>query len=308
MIRTTRLVLRAPREGDGVLVRAILAEPEVARFWPSAGDDPLASDEETTVLVVTKNDEVIGLVQHDEPRDEEYPHAGVDLFLTARVHGQGLGEETVRAVVGHLVETRGHHRVVIDPLVENVRAVRCYERVGFRRVGVLRKYERMPDGSFHDGLLMELLADDWRARAAREEDVAFLLSRMAEFNRDEGIAWSPATGAAPLRRLLADPALGRVYVLREGGERAGYAVVTYGYDLEFAGPDAFLTELWVDAGARRHGLARRALETILADLRSAGFGALHLQVRAENEAAQRLYRGLGFEGTTRLFLSKRVVP
>jgi ribosomal protein S18 acetylase RimI-like enzyme len=143
---------------------------------------------------------------------------------------------------------------------------------------------------------------------ARVEDVPFLLARMAEFNREEGIDWDPARGEAPLRRLLGDASLGRVYVVRdERGTPAGYAVVTYGFDLEFGGPDSFLTELWIDQGARGLGLARRALERMERDLREGGFGALHLQVRAENAEARRLYASAGFEGTTRIFLSKRIV-
>jgi aminoglycoside 6'-N-acetyltransferase len=42
----------------------------------------------------------------------------------------------------------------------NVAAVRCYEKVGFRRVGVLRSYERDAGGGWRDGLLMELLAGE----------------------------------------------------------------------------------------------------------------------------------------------------
>jgi aminoglycoside 6'-N-acetyltransferase len=34
------------------------------------------------------------------------------------------------------VHDRGHHRLVIDPAADNERAIRCYERVGFRRIGV----------------------------------------------------------------------------------------------------------------------------------------------------------------------------
>ena len=61
---------------------------------------------------------------------------------------------------GWLIDERGHHRVTIDPAVANVRAIRAYEKVGFRRVGVLRQYERGRDGSWHDGLLMDLLASE----------------------------------------------------------------------------------------------------------------------------------------------------
>jgi L-amino acid N-acyltransferase YncA len=41
-------------------------------------------------------------------------------------------------------------------------AIRAYEKVGFRRVGVMRSYERGPDGSWHDNLLMDLLAGELR--------------------------------------------------------------------------------------------------------------------------------------------------
>ena len=34
--------------------------------------------------------------------------------------------------------------------------------MGFRAVGVLRDYELGPDGTWHDGLLMELLAHEFR--------------------------------------------------------------------------------------------------------------------------------------------------
>jgi len=60
----------------------------------------------------------------------------------------------------HFIEERGHHRLTIDPAAENAAAIRCYEKVGFRSVGVLRNYEQGPDGTWHDGLLMELLADE----------------------------------------------------------------------------------------------------------------------------------------------------
>ena len=63
----------------------------------------------------------------------------------------------VRAAIDGLV-ARGHHRFTIDPAAANTAAVRCYRAVGFRSVGVLREYERGPDGSWRDGLLMELLA------------------------------------------------------------------------------------------------------------------------------------------------------
>ena len=61
----------------------------------------------------------------------------------------------------HLFDDRGHHRLVIDPARANEAAIRCYERVGFRRVGAMRLYERdHVSDEWVDGLLMEMLADE----------------------------------------------------------------------------------------------------------------------------------------------------
>jgi aminoglycoside 6'-N-acetyltransferase len=328
MLLTPHLRLRLPTGDDLDPLAAILAEPAVARFWPAydrarVQAELIAPDEDVTVLVVeTRGAEIAGVVQFEVSSDPEYPHAGVDIFLATRWHGQGLGAETLSAVVAHLFGERGVHRIVIDPTADNARAIQAYTRVGFRAVGLMRKYQRAPDGTLHDSLLMELLAEDvpsparpspreqdsgaFSVRTAGEEDVAFLVASMVDFNRHEGIAWEPGPGEVQLRRLLADASLGRVAVAWSGGVRVGYAFVSYGYDLEFGGPDAFLTELYLVPAARGRGLGRRLLDALLDDLRARGFGALHLQVRAENVAAQRLYLGAGFQGTTRMFLSKRL--
>ncbi len=89
-----------------------------------------------------------------------YRHAGMDIYLDPSSHGKGIGTDAVRTMARHLIRTEGHHRLVIDPAAANSAAIRAYEKVGFRRVGVLRRYERGPDGTFHDGLLLDLLIDD----------------------------------------------------------------------------------------------------------------------------------------------------
>jgi aminoglycoside 6'-N-acetyltransferase len=103
---------------------------------------------------------VIGLAQAGEETDPEYRHASIDLFLGSAWNGQGLGSDTIRTLARHLFDILGHHRITIDPAAANERAIRSYERVGFRRVGVMRRYERGVDGGWHDGLLLDLLPED----------------------------------------------------------------------------------------------------------------------------------------------------
>ena len=89
-----------------------------------------------------------------------YRHAGIDIYLSSRFSGRGLGTEAVTLLAAFLMRERGHHRLTIDPAAANLPAIRCYEKVGFRRVGVMREYERGRDVRFHDGLLMDLLRSD----------------------------------------------------------------------------------------------------------------------------------------------------
>jgi len=165
-IRTERLVLREPEEADLPSLVAILREPDVARWWPGFDEAEarlaLLGREDITVLAIEHEGRPIGAIQFYEMPDPSYRHAGVDLFLASGWQGKGLGSEAVRGMARHLFDTRGHHRIVIDPAAENLRAIHAYERAGFRQVGVMRQYERGPDGRWHDGVMMELLRDDLR--------------------------------------------------------------------------------------------------------------------------------------------------
>lgn len=94
------------------------------------------------LLVVEIGGEVVGGIQYHEEDDPQYRHAGVDIYLGGRFQGQGAGTEAVALLAGFLFRERGHHRLTIDPAAANDRAIRCYTKVGFRPVGVMRAYER----------------------------------------------------------------------------------------------------------------------------------------------------------------------
>ena len=163
-LRGERVRLRPLTRDDVPAVAAIQAEPAVASRWsdPDEGelDAKATGTDECTAFAIELDGEIVGLIQYHEEEDPMYRHAGIDLFLTERAHGEGLGTDAVRTMARHLIRDRGHHRLVIDPAADNVAAIRAYEKAGFRRVGVMRQYERLPGGDWHDGLLMDLLADE----------------------------------------------------------------------------------------------------------------------------------------------------
>lgn len=163
---TGELVVLVPvTEAHVAELLRIRRTPQVRERWGDADAEPgwPLADDDVVCFAVLVDDEVRGMVQYGEESDPGYRHASIDIFLDPAVHGRGVGQDTVRTMARHLVEERGHHRLVIDPAADNVAAIRCYEKVGFRPVGVMRHYERDHDGTgWHDGLLMDLLAEDLR--------------------------------------------------------------------------------------------------------------------------------------------------
>jgi aminoglycoside 6'-N-acetyltransferase len=153
-------------EPDVARVAEISSRPEVSRWWRAGereyAEDKLA-DDDLACWVVEFDGDVIGFVKAYEESDPEYRHAGIDLFLDPLFHGRGLGQDVVRAVAWYLLEIRGHHRLVIDPAAANTRAIRCYEAVGFRRVGVTRSsWWDHVERRWADGVLLDLLRSDLR--------------------------------------------------------------------------------------------------------------------------------------------------
>jgi aminoglycoside 6'-N-acetyltransferase len=152
------IALRPLAPGDDDELRRIHSTPEVARWWDLPDEEFPWDEPESTRLTIEVDGAIAGLIQFWEETEPKYRHAGIDMFLDPALHGRGVGTEAVRRVVRHLIDERGHHRITIDPATTNAAAIRCYEKAGFRPVGVMRRSERDADGQgWHDSLLMELV-------------------------------------------------------------------------------------------------------------------------------------------------------
>jgi aminoglycoside 6'-N-acetyltransferase len=157
--------IRAGRRGDAARLAAILAEPEVRRWWREP-DPPrkiaprFRGADGRNLLVIEVDGVVAGGVEYHEVDVPDYRSAGIDIFIGTAWQDRGVGTAVVRRLARYLFEECGHHRITIDPAAANARGIRCYEKAGFRPVGIMRRYERAEDGTWHDGLLMDLVRDD----------------------------------------------------------------------------------------------------------------------------------------------------
>ena len=160
MLRGRAVRLRPALAADASALLAILDQPEVAEWWRRDEWERLDESDAVTFAIVLDG-AVVGCIQYNEETDPDYFSAALDIFVSAPVHGRGVGGDAMRTLLAWLIDERGHHRLTVDPAAANARAIHVYEKLGFRPVGVLREYERVADGSWRDALLMELPAGDF---------------------------------------------------------------------------------------------------------------------------------------------------
>jgi aminoglycoside 6'-N-acetyltransferase len=167
---------------DGFVIRPLVIDdvplivtwrsrPEVHEWYggrPVTEDEILVrhihSTEPVTRCIVEMDGEPIGFLQYYRYIREWKPAVGlrksedawgIDLFIgEPHLHGTGIGSRLVRGVAEFLADEHDATRVLIDPHVGNVRAVRAYEKAGFRKLRVLPSYEQIGD-RWHDAWLME---------------------------------------------------------------------------------------------------------------------------------------------------------
>lgn len=156
-------MIRPVEDGDVAALARILQEPEVARFWGNR-DEAWMREEiagASFAWTIEVDGQPAGYLQAWEENDPEWRWVDMDIFLAPQHRGRGIGPDAMRQALRFCFEERGHHRATLSTSVENESAVRAYEKIGFRRVGVLRKSSKY-QGEWKDEFLMELLAEDLR--------------------------------------------------------------------------------------------------------------------------------------------------
>jgi len=164
-LRSERLTLRPPTDDDLDRLARLIRTPGIGEWWdPPRGfeRDREGLANEGRAFAIEVDGELAGWLGFDEELDEDYRVASLDIALDERFRDRGLGPEAIRTAIRWLADEHGHHRFTIDPATANDRAIRAYESIGFRPVGVLRRYDRGPDGEWRDALLMDLLVEELR--------------------------------------------------------------------------------------------------------------------------------------------------
>ncbi|MDH6609779.1 RimJ/RimL family protein N-acetyltransferase [Streptomyces sp. SAI-208] len=172
-----RTVLRPFTEADAEVMAEIVQDPEVVRFTgtPSGeltlerlrswyGSRSAQPDRLDLAVTDRATGELVGeVVLHEW--DAQARSCTFRTLIGPRGRGRGLGSEATRLVVGHGFERLGLHRIELEVYGHNARALRVYEKAGFRVEGVRREAD-LRDGVWVDWVVMGLLDREWAALTA----------------------------------------------------------------------------------------------------------------------------------------------
>ena len=158
------------------LVLGWLRDPEVREFW--GGRDLMRSKEEFLAdwkpyyfdgsepergrcFAIEADGRPIGMIAYNaiNRRDRSVE---IDVTIGEKAYwSRGYGTDAIRTFLGYLFEVMGMHRVWLVPYATNARAIRCYEKCGFVREGVLRESDWV-DGQWVDAVLMSVLEQEFK--------------------------------------------------------------------------------------------------------------------------------------------------
>jgi aminoglycoside 6'-N-acetyltransferase len=181
LISDGEVAIRLMRDelGDYEVMSKWLSDPRVLEFYEGR-DHPMAlqqiqaeyapyirGEEDLTPCVIMLQSAAIGYMQFylvgEESRNsyglaaDECLEAvyGIDQFIgEVSCWNRGLGRRSISLLLEYLFQTKGARKVILDPHVTNLRAIRCYEKCGFRKVKVLAAHE-LHEGVLRDAWLME---------------------------------------------------------------------------------------------------------------------------------------------------------
>ncbi|ADL06819.1 GNAT family N-acetyltransferase [Thermosediminibacter oceani] len=174
MFTGEKVRLRAYRKEDLEKALQFINDPEVKRFLAPGIPFPLTeSDEEKFIskqsgfntdaysfAIETLEGEYIGGCGINST-DWKNSVAVVGIFIGNKDYwGKGYGTDAMRVLLRFIFEQMNINKVKLFVYDFNKRAIRCYEKCGFKVEGVLRQ-EIYRDGRYHDELAMGILRSEW---------------------------------------------------------------------------------------------------------------------------------------------------
>lgn len=150
------------------------------------------------------------------------------------------------------------------------------------------------------------IAPDVRFVRVDEALADVFLGFVEEYYAFDGIAFDAGDVRRGLAHLIENPVFGDAWLIADGERFVGHFVLAFGFDLEFGGQQATVTDLYLAETARARGIGRATIAFVERTLVARGVHALELQVERDNLEAQAFYRRVGMIAHDRIPMSKRL--
>jgi RimJ/RimL family protein N-acetyltransferase len=171
----TKVYLRPLEKEDALLLRTWINDPEVTRTLQMHRPMNLAAEEAFIERTAKSEHEVaLGIALRADDRligttglhliDFKNRSAGFGIEIGEKQEwGKGYATEATFLMTRHAFETLNMNRVWLHVHEHNPAGVRAYERVGYRREGVLRQHH-FREGRYWDTYVMAILREEWEER------------------------------------------------------------------------------------------------------------------------------------------------
>lgn len=178
-IETKRLLIRAAEQEDAGFLAALINDPEVRDslgaynlVFPTSkemearwlADVQKAHDQIVMIIASRTGIKPLGLIALSDMSDRN-ASAHLSIMIERKSWGKGYGSEAIIGLLERLFINKNTHRVWLRVDEGNARAIRCYEKCGFRKEGALRE-DHFAKGSWRNSIVMSILADEFK-RASR---------------------------------------------------------------------------------------------------------------------------------------------
>lgn len=170
------IVLREFRAEDITGMRGWVTDPEVSRHLSGTYIRPQTWEQTESFLhnmlhgdaggvnfVIAERESLRYMGQCNLMMIDNLNHkAELAIVIGREHHGKGYGREAIGLLLDFAFNQYNLNRVFLKVHDDNTRAIRLYERCGFRHEGRLRQ-ERFADGRYKDILVMGILRDEFNS-------------------------------------------------------------------------------------------------------------------------------------------------
>ena len=172
LYKKDHLKVRELQKKDNILLSKWLSDPLVLEFYEGRDNsfnvekvnkEFYNDDRDVTRCIVMYEEVSIGYIQYylvnaaTSSISVEHDEVvyGLDQFIGESTYcNMGIGTQLVTSMVDFLVEQKHADKVMMDPQINNKRAIRCYEKCGFKKIRMLPQHE-WHEGAYRDCWLME---------------------------------------------------------------------------------------------------------------------------------------------------------